>query len=61
MKLGKIPEIALKRSVFKQIHHRRNEILVRPDVGEDCAMLEVAPDEVIVMSTDPITGTANDL
>lgn len=61
MKLGKIPETVLKRSVFKQIHHRRNEILVRPGVGEDCAMLEVAPDEVIVMSTDPITGTANDI
>ena len=61
MKIGKIPETVLKRSVFKQIRHRRNEVLVRPGVGEDCAILEVAPDEVLVMSTDPITGTVNDI
>lgn len=61
MKIGKIPETVLKRSVFKQISHRRSEVLVRPGVGEDCAMLQVQPDEVIVMSTDPITGTVNDI
>lgn len=61
MKVGKIPETVLKRSIFKQIHHRRNEILVRPGVGEDCAMLQIEPDEVLVMSTDPITGTVNDI
>lgn len=61
MKIGKIPETVLKRSVFKQIRHRRNEVLVRPGVGEDCTMLEVAEDEVLVMSTDPITGTVNEI
>lgn len=61
MKIGKIPETVLKRSVFKQIHHRRDEVLVRPGVGEDCAMLQIEPDEIIVMSTDPITGTANEI
>ena len=61
MKIGKIPETVLKRSVFKQIHHRRDEVLVRPGVGEDCAMLQIEPDEILVMSTDPITGTANEI
>ncbi len=61
MKIGKIPETVLKRSVFKQIHHRRDEVLVRPGVGEDCAMLQLEPDEVVVMSTDPITGTVNEI
>lgn len=61
MKIGKIPETVLKRSVFKQIHHRRDEILVRPGVGEDCAMMEIDPDEVLVLSTDPITGTVNEI
>ncbi|SET41439.1 AIR synthase family protein [[Clostridium] polysaccharolyticum] len=61
MKIGKIPETVLKRSVFKQIHHRRNEVLLRPGVGEDCAMLQVGPDEVLVMSTDPITGTTKEI
>ncbi len=61
MKIGKIPESVLKRSVFKQIGHRREEVLVRPGVGKDCSIIEVAPDEAIVLSTDPITGTANEI
>jgi len=61
MKVGKVPEIVLKRSVFKQIRHRRDEILVRPGVGEDCSVFCVAEDEAIVLSTDPITGTVNDI
>ena len=61
MEIGKIPESVLKRSVFKQIKHRREEILVTPGVGRDCAVFEVGPDEAIVMSTDPITGTASEI
>lgn len=73
MKIGKVPETVLKRSVFKQIHHRRPEVLLRPAVGEDCSAVAVEPEEVLVFSTDPITGadkmagffavhiTANDL
>lgn len=58
MKIGKVPENILKRSVFKQIKHRREDVLSQPGVGEDCAAVEVQPDEVLVFSTDPITGTA---
>lgn len=61
MNLGKIPETVLKRSVLNQIKHRRDEILVGPAVGEDCSILEVAEDEVLVVSTDPITGTVQDI
>ncbi len=61
MKIGKVPETILKRSVFKQIKHRREEVLVRPGVGRDCSVLAVGPDEVIVLSTDPITGAVNDI
>ncbi len=61
MNLGKIPETVLKRSVLKQIAHRRDEVLVGPAIGEDCSVLGVAEDEVIVISTDPITGTAKDI
>ena len=61
MKVGKIPESVLKRSVFKQIKHRREEVLVRPGVGKDCAVLQIEQDEAIVLSTDPITGTANEI
>ena len=73
MKIGKVPENVLKRAVFKQIHHRRQEVLLHPGVGEDCAAVAPEQGEVFVLSTDPITGadkqmgifavhiTANDL
>ena len=61
MKIGKISESVLKRSVFKQIRHRREEVLVTPGVGKDCSIIKLEPDEVMVLSTDPITGTANQI
>lgn len=61
MKVGKIPESVLKRSVFKQIHTKRSEVLLGAGVGEDCAAVKLEADEMFVMSTDPITGTATDI
>lgn len=61
MKVGKVPESVLKRSVFKQIHTKRSEVLLGAGVGEDCAAVKLGEDEMFVMSTDPITGTATDI
>ncbi|WZL80657.1 AIR synthase family protein [Vallitaleaceae bacterium 9-2] len=61
MNIGKIPETVLKRSIFKQLQVKREEVLVGPGVGEDCGIVEIAPDEVIVLSTDPITGAAHEI
>jgi len=61
MKIGKISETVLKRSVLNQIGHRREEVLVGPAVGEDCSILTIEQDEVIVLSTDPITGAVKDI
>ena len=61
MKIGKLPEPKLLRSVLKQINHRREEVLIGPALGQDCAVLSLAEDEVITLSSDPITGTASDL
>ena len=61
MNLGKISETVLKRSVLNQIGHRREEVLVGPGIGEDCSILAIAEDEVLVLSTDPITGTDQDI
>lgn len=61
MKIGKVPENVLKRSVFKQIHKRRPEVVLGAGVGEDCAAIKLAADETLVLSTDPITGTAKDI
>ena len=61
MKVGKISETILKRSIFKQIHTKRDEVLLGAGVGEDCAAMKLAPGEVFVISTDPITGTVKDV
>lgn len=57
MEIGKVPENVLKRAVFKQIKHRREEVILHPGVGEDCSAVVVNEDEALVFSTDPITGT----
>ena len=46
MQIGKVPENILKRSVFKQIHHRRPEVLLHPGVGEDCSAVEAGEGEI---------------
>jgi hydrogenase maturation factor len=61
MNLGKVSEAVLKRSVLNQIGHRREEVLVGPAIGEDCSVLAIKEDEVLVLSTDPITGTVQDI
>lgn len=61
MKIGKVPENVLKRSILKQIKTKRPEVLVGADVGEDCAAIALSPDEAMVLSTDPITGTTKDI
>jgi hydrogenase maturation factor len=61
MKIGKIPETALKRAVLNQIEHRRDEVLVGPGVGEDCSVLAIEKDDALILSTDPITGTVHDI
>lgn len=61
MKVGKVPENILKRSILRQIHTKRKEVLLGANVGEDCAAVKLAEDEIFVISTDPITGTATDI
>lgn len=61
MKVGKLPESVLLRSVLKQINHRREEVLIGPALGQDCAVLALAEGEVFTLSSDPITGTVKDL
>lgn len=61
MKIGKVPENVLKRSILKQIKTKRPEVLVGAGVGEDCAAISLEADEVMVLSTDPITGTTQDI
>ncbi|MGN0242260.1 MAG: AIR synthase family protein [Candidatus Weimeria sp.] len=58
---GKVPERILKRSVISPLTVKRPEVIIGSGVGEDCGAVQTEPDEVLVMSTDPITGTAIDI
>lgn len=60
LETGKVPESVLKRSVFKKLTVKRPEVLVHSGIGEDCSVL-AAGEDAIVLSTDPITGTAKDI
>jgi hydrogenase expression/formation protein HypE len=55
LKTGKLDNNLLEEIVFRHIRHRRPEILTRPGVGEDCAVVDFGPYEC-VLSTDPITA-----
>lgn len=61
MKIGKVPENVLKRSILKKTGSKRSEVLIGASVGEDCACVKLGDDEVMVLSSDPITGTSEDI
>lgn len=56
MKIGKVNETILKRSIMQQLKNKRPEVVLGPKVGEDCAMVQFSPNELCVLSSDPITG-----
>ncbi|NLP18478.1 MAG: AIR synthase [Firmicutes bacterium] len=60
MKVGKIPSHILQKTVLPLTGSRRTEVLVGPKFGEDCAVLDLG-DNLVVLSTDPITGATKDL
>ncbi|NLK72442.1 MAG: AIR synthase [Clostridiales bacterium] len=60
MKAGKLDNDLLKKIIFNNIKFQRDEVLVRPGIGEDCAVIDFG-DNVCVMSTDPITGAVNEV
>lgn len=60
MKIGKLDSDLLKKIVFGHIKHKRDEVLIRPGIGEDCAVLDYG-EQVCVVSTDPITGTDSEI
>lgn len=61
MKIGKLSETVLKRSVLKKINKRCEEVLIGAAVGEDCTAISIPEEEVFIMSVDPITGTTKDI
>jgi hydrogenase expression/formation protein HypE len=52
---GKIPVDILKEVVFKNLGVKRDEIVIGPSSGIDCAVIDVGSKSLVV-SMDPITG-----
>jgi hydrogenase expression/formation protein HypE len=60
LKVGKLESDLLKKIVFEKITFRRPEVLTRPGIGEDCAVVDFG-DYDCVMSTDPITAAVSEI
>lgn len=58
--VGKLDSKLLEKIVFGKIRFKRPEVLVRPGIGEDCAVVDFGQYEC-VMSTDPITASIADI
>ncbi len=57
---GKLSTSDLQQLILQQLPVVRKDILVRPMIGEDSAVIDFG-DEVCVVSTDPITGALSDM
>lgn len=60
LEVGKVPNDILKEIVLNKIKHSRDEIILRPQVGEDCCGVDFG-EYVCVLSSDPITGAVNEI
>lgn len=60
LELGKVPNDLLKEIVLDKLKHVRDEIVLKPGIGEDCAAIDFSG-KLCVISSDPITGATKDL
>ena len=60
LKAGKLDSRLLEDIVIKNIHFKRQEVLTRPGIGHDCAVIDFGEYECVV-STDPITAAVNQI
>ncbi len=61
MKAGKLKESILKRSILKQLHKRNEQTLIGPSVGGDYGAVSVSDEMAVVISSEPITLSKNDI
>ncbi len=57
MKIGKVPENVLKRSVLRQIKTKRKEVISGAGVGEDCAIFSFSDDMPLFTCMQEAEGT----
>ena len=60
MRIGKLTNEELQENVLSLLKRRRNEVIVYPEAGEDCAVIR-AIEGLVFLSGDPITGTTSDM
>jgi hydrogenase maturation factor len=59
-KTGKIPSDVLIKSVFRYGGSADPSVILRSSIGEDAALISFGKN-VLVLKTDPVTGTASDI
>ena len=52
---GKVPTEVLQEIVFQNLGAKREDVILSPSIGEDAAIVQ-AGNEVLAVSSDPITG-----
>ncbi len=52
---GKVPTEVLEEIVFRNLGAKRNDVVLKPSIGEDAAIVK-AGNEILAISSDPITG-----
>lgn len=60
MEPGKVPPEILESIVYANLGRKDPDVLLGPELGEDAALIKVG-EKVIVASTDPITGSIEDV
>ncbi|RAP50241.1 MAG: AIR synthase, partial [Methanosphaera sp. rholeuAM270] len=60
LKVGKLDSDLLQKIILDKITFRRDEVMTRPGIGEDCAVVDYG-DYECVLSTDPITASIEDI
>lgn len=60
MRSGKVPPEVLKNIVFANLGIADPDILLGPSLGEDASVIRI-DDKVIIVATDPITGSVADV
>jgi len=60
LEIGKISNEVLDEILFSKIKYKHKDVLVGSGLAEDCSLIQCR-DEIVVLSTDPITATANNI
>ena len=59
-KTGKIPSDILVRNVFRYKGNKDLSVILGSSIGEDAALVSLG-EKILVLTTDPVTGTSSDM